>query len=48
LSKDGADFIERVEGRAAVNARFRRAVGMLRRLGMTAHVWDRLQAITSR
>jgi hypothetical protein len=48
LSKDGPDFIDRVEGRAARNERFRRAVGMLRRLGMADDVWGRVQAIASR
>jgi hypothetical protein len=48
LSKDGPDFIDRVEERAAVNERFRRAVGMLRRLGMVNDVWARVQAIASR
>lgn len=48
LSKDGPDFIDRVEGRAAMNERFRRAVGMLRRLGMADDVWARVQAIASR
>jgi len=44
LSKDGAMFIERVEVRAAQNPKFRRALGMLRRLGMTDDVWARVQA----
>ena len=48
LSKDGPDFIDRVEVRAARNERFRRAVGMLRRLGMADDVWGRVQAIASR
>lgn len=43
LSKDGPDFIGRVEERARENAKFRRAVGMLRRLGMTDDVWKRVQ-----
>ncbi len=43
LSKDGPAFIERVETRAGENAKFRRAVGMLRRLGMTDEVWRRVQ-----
>ena len=42
LSKDGPAFIDRVEGRAATNERFRRAVGMLRRLGMADDVWARV------
>lgn len=45
LSKDGPDFIDRVESRAATHERFRRAVGMLRRLGMADEVWERVQAI---
>ena len=45
LSKDGPDFIERVERRAQTKATFRRAVGMLRRLGMTDDVWARVRAI---
>jgi len=44
LSKDGPAFIDRVEQRAAVNAKFRRALGMLKRLGMTDDVWRRVQA----
>jgi hypothetical protein len=47
LSKDGPAFIDRVEERAATHARFRQAVGMLRRLGMTDDVWGRVQAIAS-
>jgi len=43
LSKDGAAFIDRVEVRAANNPKFRRALGMLRRLGMTSDVWERVQ-----
>jgi hypothetical protein len=39
LSKDGPDFIERVEQRALGNAKFRRALGMLKRLRMTEDVW---------
>lgn len=45
LSKYGAQFIERVEQRTESNAKFRRAVGMLRRLGMTDDVWDRVRRI---
>jgi hypothetical protein len=47
LSKDGPDFIDRVEERSAMNERFRRAVGMLHRLGMADDVWGRVQAIAS-
>ena len=43
LSKDGPLFIARVEMRAAENVKFRRALGMLRRLGMTDDVWQRVQ-----
>jgi hypothetical protein len=43
LSKDGPNFIERVEGRAKMNEPFRRAVGMLRRLGMADDVWVRVR-----
>jgi hypothetical protein len=43
LSKDGPLFITRVEKRAAENVKFRRALGMLRRLGMTDDVWQRVQ-----
>jgi hypothetical protein len=42
LSKDGATFIARVEHRARQDEKFRRALGMLRRLGMTAEVWERV------
>ena len=42
LSKDGPTFIERVEHRARQDDKFRRALGMLRRLEMTAEVWDRV------
>lgn len=45
LSKDGPTFIDRVEARAAINEKFRRAVGRLRRLGMVDDVWGRVQAI---
>jgi hypothetical protein len=48
LSRNGPDFIDRVESRAATHERFRRAVGMLRRLGMTDDVWGRVRAIASR
>lgn len=44
LSKDGPDFIDRVEKRALESAQFRRALGMLRRLGMSEDVWRRVQA----
>lgn len=44
LSKDGPDFIGRVEERALQNANFRRALSMLNRLGMTDDVWSRVQA----
>jgi hypothetical protein len=40
LSKDGSLFIVRVEQRAAENVKFRRALGMLRRLGMTHDDWQ--------
>jgi|GEM_PF-3409772 len=42
LSKDGATFIELVEHRARQDEKFKRALGMLRRLGMTAEVWGRV------
>ncbi len=42
LSKDGPTFIERVEHRARHDEKFRRALGMLRRLGMIAEVWGRI------
>jgi hypothetical protein len=42
LSKDGPSFISRVEQRAAESATFRRSLGMLRRLGMTDDVWQRV------
>jgi hypothetical protein len=44
LSKDGPTFIDRVEDRAWQNEKFRRALGMLRRLGMTDDVWNRVKA----
>jgi hypothetical protein len=43
LSKDGPSFISRVEQRAVESAKFRRSLGMLRRLGMTDDVWRRVQ-----
>ena len=43
LSKDGPAFIDRVEKRAAENRQFGRALAMLRRLGMTEDVWQRVQ-----
>jgi hypothetical protein len=43
LSADGPAFIERVELLAAANPKFRRALGMLRRLGMSDDVWARVQ-----
>lgn len=43
LSKDGPDFIDRVESRAHDSAKFRRALGMLRRLRMTDEVWLRVR-----
>jgi hypothetical protein len=43
LSKDGPSFIARVEQRAAESVNFHRALGMLRRLGMTDEVWNRVQ-----
>jgi hypothetical protein len=42
LSKDGPAFVERVEHRARQDEKFRRTLGMLRRLGMTAEVWNRV------
>lgn len=45
LSKDGPAFIDRVEQRAVHNVQFRRALGMLKRLGMVDDVWSRVQAI---
>jgi hypothetical protein len=43
LSGDGPEFIDRVEKRATESPQFRRALGMLRRLGMTDDVWQRVQ-----
>jgi hypothetical protein len=43
LSKDGPSFIARLEQHAVENAKFRRSLGMLRRLGMTDDVWQRVQ-----
>ena len=43
LSKDGPLFISRVEKHATESANFHRALGMLRRLGMTDDVWTRVQ-----
>lgn len=43
LSKDGPEFIDRVETRAAQNRKFARALGMLKRLEMTEDVWRRVQ-----
>jgi len=43
LSKDGQSFIARAEQHAVENANFRRSLGMLRRLGMTDDVWQRIQ-----
>jgi hypothetical protein len=43
LADYGPAFIDRVEQRALENRKFRRAVGMLRRLGMTDAVWTRVQ-----
>jgi len=48
LSKDGPAFIARVEQRARDSISFRRALGMLRRLGMTADVWQRVRAAAKR
>lgn len=48
LSKEGPSFIERVEHRAALNPKFQRAVGMLKRLGMTDDVWARVRTIAGR
>jgi hypothetical protein len=39
LSKDGPDFIARVEERAAENPKFRRALTLLNRLGTSDDVW---------
>ncbi|HEX2878900.1 MAG TPA: hypothetical protein VHO25_05125 [Polyangiaceae bacterium] len=47
LSKDGPLFITRVEDRARENTKFRRALGMLNRLGMTDDVWQRVQTAAS-
>lgn len=44
LSKDGPSFIDRVEQRATESVPFFRALGMLRRLGMTEDVWRRVQS----
>jgi hypothetical protein len=43
LSKDGPLFIDRVEKRAVESTRFRRALGMVWRLGMNEMVWQRVQ-----
>lgn len=43
LSDHGHQFIARVESRAVESNQFRRALGMLRRLGMTEDVWRRVQ-----
>jgi hypothetical protein len=43
LSKDGPAFIERVEQRALESVKFHRALGMMRRLGITDDVWQRVQ-----
>jgi hypothetical protein len=43
LSRDGPVFIARAEQRARDSRSFRRALGMLRRLGMTDEVWRRVQ-----
>jgi hypothetical protein len=43
LSKHGPEFIDRVENRAAESPKFCRALGMLRRLGMSEEVWHRVQ-----
>jgi hypothetical protein len=48
LSKDGPRFIERVEQRARQNDKFKRAVKVLRRLGMTDDVWRRVQTASGR
>lgn len=45
LSKDGPQFIERVEERAGLSPNFRRAVGVLKRLGMTDDVWSRVRKL---
>lgn len=45
LSDHGDHFIERVELRAAQNAKFRHAVRSLRRLDMTDDVWRRVKLI---
>jgi hypothetical protein len=44
LSSDGPSFISRVEQRALENTKFRRALGMLYRHGMTDDVWRRIQS----
>jgi hypothetical protein len=44
LSENGIDFIDRVEQRARESRPFHRALGMLRRLGMTDDVWRRVQS----
>jgi len=43
LSEHGPAFIARAEQRAAQNPKFRRALSMLRRLGMTDDVWLRVR-----
>jgi hypothetical protein len=48
LSKDGPAFIDRVEKRATESRNFGRALGMLRRLGMTENVWQRIQESAER
>lgn len=42
LSEHGEQFIERVEARAASNAKFKRALSMVNRLGMSEIVWQRV------
>jgi hypothetical protein len=48
LSERGPDFVDRVEARATARHQFRRALGMLRRLGMTDDVWRRVQLAARR
>jgi hypothetical protein len=43
LSKDGPSFISRVERLAVESPKFRRALGMLRRLGMREDIWQRVR-----
>jgi hypothetical protein len=48
LSEHGPYLIARVEERARDNPKFLRAIQALRRLGMTAEVWERVQHAAGR